>query len=129
MLTLSCGNAVSDGRRCLVASCDLRYISAYPKALNNRVELRDLLPALATAAGAAVKDNRSGVQLSDWVHIQRSRFMRLAAVFSGRKQGVWKVGDGHIEDLLTKKANVQMTGINIVSRKDFNDEFAVWQRG
>jgi hypothetical protein len=73
-----------------------------------------------------VQDNRSGVQLSDWMRFQRSRFMGLAAVHSGKKKGVWKVGEGHIEDLVTKKANVQMTGINLVSRQDFNDEFAAW---
>jgi hypothetical protein len=43
-----------------------------------------------------------------------------------KEKGVWKVGEGHIEDLVTKKANVQMTGINLVSRQDFNDEFAAW---
>jgi hypothetical protein len=96
---------------------------------NNRVELRDLLPALATAVGAAMPDNRSGVQLSDWMRFQRSRFMGLAAVHSGKKKGVWKVGEGHIQDLVSKKANVQMTGINLVSRQDFNDEFAAWQQG
>jgi hypothetical protein len=93
---------------------------------NSRVKLRDLLPALATAVGAGVEDTRSGVQLSDWMRFQRSRFMGLAAVHSGKKEGVWKVGDGHIEDLVTKRANVQMTGINLVSRKDFNDELAAW---
>jgi hypothetical protein len=36
-----------------------------------------------------------------------------------KEKGVWKVGEGHIEDLVTKKANVQMTGINLVSRQDF----------
>jgi hypothetical protein len=96
---------------------------------NSRVGLRDLLPPLVKAVGAQVQDNRSGADVAAWMRVQRSKFMGLAAVHSGKKKGVWKVGEGHIEDLVAGRANVRMTDVNIVTREQFNTEYDAWKAG
>jgi hypothetical protein len=103
--------------------------AAIRKFANSRVDLRDLLPALATAVGADVQDNRSGADVAAWMRVQRSRFMGIAAAHSGIKKGVWKVGEGHIDDLVSGRANVRMTDVNIVTREQFNTEYAAWKAG
>jgi hypothetical protein len=107
----------------------LNQQTAIREFANSRVDLRDLLPALATAVGADVQDNRSGTDVAAWMRVQRSRFMGIAAAHSGIKKGVWKVGEGHIEDLVAGRAKVQMTDVNIVTRDQFNTEYLAWKAG
>lgn len=96
---------------------------------NSRVDLRDLVPALAAAVGVSLSDGRDAAELAKYMRKQRSTFMGLGAVFSQRAKrvGVWKVGDLHIADLLNGTSNVRANEINIVTKADFNQEFAAWQ--
>ena len=107
----------------------LNQQAAIRKFANSRVDVRDLLPALATAVGAEVKDNRSGADVAAWMRAQRSRFMGIAAAYSKKNEGVWKVGEGHIEDLLGGQVNVRMDNVNIVTREQFNTEYEAWKAG
>ncbi|MCO6008491.1 hypothetical protein NE236_26290 [Actinoallomurus purpureus] len=96
---------------------------------NSRIGLRDLVPALADAAGARLADKRDAAELAKFMRRQRSTFMGLGAVFSKRKAGVWKVGDGHIQDLTDGTSKIDRSRINIITKKEFNEELAAWRGG
>jgi hypothetical protein len=106
-----------------------RQLQAVREFANSRVGLRDLVPALADAVGARLADKRDAAELAKFMRRQRSTFMGLGAVFSLRKAGVWKVGDGHIQDLTDGTSKIDKNRINIVTKKEFNEEFDAWRSG
>jgi hypothetical protein len=85
------------------------------------------LPALAEAVGAPDQYRGSATQLADFMRYQRSSFMGLAAGFS-KEIGVWKVGQLHVEDLLTGPSKVDLSRIRILTQKQFNDALQAWGR-
>ncbi|MBE1534274.1 hypothetical protein [Actinomadura algeriensis] len=93
---------------------------------NSRVDVRDRLPALVTAVGARLDDNRDAAALAQCMRKQRSAFMGVGAVNSGLI-GVWKVGNGHVTDLKDGTAKVDLRRINIVTRDEFESEFQTWR--
>jgi hypothetical protein len=100
---------------------------AAAQALSNSfAALRNLLPALENAVGVTSSDHNAG-DLALHMRTQRSSFMGLAAIFSSQL-GVWKIGDGHIDDLVSGRAKVDMSRANFVTRDEFNQEFAQWLR-
>jgi hypothetical protein len=90
--------------------------------------MRTFVPSLEKAVGMQPSPDRSPADLAQAMRVARSAFMGLAGGFSSQK-GVWKVGDGHITDLLTGAAKVDMSRANYVSKDDFNDLFEAWQLG
>ncbi|MBP2320349.1 hypothetical protein JOF56_000734 [Kibdelosporangium banguiense] len=105
-------------------------LQATRKFANDRSAIRDLLPNLAKLAGANLKGEheRDARQLESYMRLQRSRFMGFGAnqASGARTRGVWKVGNGHIDDLVSGRANVGTRFLNIVSQQDFNDELKAW---
>lgn len=88
--------------------------------------VRGLLPALESAVGATGSGGDPNA-LAEYVQTQRSTFMGLAAGMSSQ-QGVWKIGNGHIEDLTSGRAKIDMSRANFVTRDDFLQEFTGWLR-
>ncbi|HEX4830532.1 MAG TPA: hypothetical protein VH478_05505 [Trebonia sp.] len=43
--------------------------------------------------------------------------------------GVWKIGNGHVEDLFNGVAKVDMSRANFVTRDDFEAELGAWRLG
>lgn len=105
-----------------------QQLTAVRDFANGRVELRDLVPELADAVGAKLKDRRDGTELARYMRTQRSNFMGLGAVFS-KRVGVWKVGDLHIQDLLDGTSKVDSSRINIITKGEFNQELDAWRQG
>lgn len=93
---------------------------------NRRVDLRKLVPALTAAVKAKIKDNSDAAALAAYMCVQRSNFMSLGAKLSNRT-GVWKVGEGHIEDIKSGRSTVHMPEINVVTQAEFNQEYEVWK--
>ena len=89
--------------------------------------VRNLLPALESAVGAQ-GTNGDPNALATLVQTQRSSFMGLAAGMS-TQLGVWKVGEGHIEDLKSGRSNIDMSRANYLTKAEFYGEFAEWLRG
>jgi hypothetical protein len=118
--------AYDAARRNALAQQQLKAVRDFA---NSRIGLRDLVPALADAAGARLADKRDAAELAKVMRRQRSTFMGLGAVFSKRKAGVWKVGDGHIQDLTDGTSKIDRSRINIVTKKEFNEELAAWRGG
>jgi hypothetical protein len=90
---------------------------------------RDAVAGLAQPLAAAVgsSDTTEASELSADMRLERSKYMALAAQMSNLK-GVWKVGDGHVSDLIEGRVNVETSRANIVSRETFNKEFDDWKR-
>jgi hypothetical protein len=91
-----------------------------------------LLANLTAAAGARGLDTADRVESG--IRALRSAVMWDAALKTVRL-GVWKVGNGHVDDLakwyLEPKegaANFHLSGVNVVPRKAFNAEFVPWDK-
>lgn len=102
--------------------------AALLKLVNSRPGVLDTVKLLADKTGAKLTDYRDPRQLEDWLCMQRSRFMGLAAVISFKARGVWKIGNQHITDL-KKGSTVDVSKFHIVTRDEFNAEFTAWQQG
>jgi hypothetical protein len=93
---------------------------------DNLVALRKLVEPLATAVGENPSDYTDTAGLAQAMRVRRSIFMGLA-VGRSKAVGVWKIGDGHISDMLDGTVKVDMSKMNVVPRDDFNTEFDAWQ--
>ncbi|HEU5471862.1 MAG TPA: hypothetical protein VFV67_14520 [Actinophytocola sp.] len=84
------------------------------------------LDVLKNAVGATGLGN-DPTALAAHVQAQRSAFMGLAAGMSSQL-GVWKIGQGHIDDLTSGRSKIDMSRANFVTRDDFIQEFTDWVR-
>jgi len=91
---------------------------------NLLADLPKVLPALEKAAGVS-SSGGTMTPLKDTMRTQRSSFMGLATVFS-KEVGVWKVGNAHVDDLLSGRSKVDMSKANFVTKEAFNEEFDDW---
>jgi hypothetical protein len=89
-----------------------------------RADVTGLLPDVLASVGASASDTAD--TLAQRMRTQRSAFMGFGAAMSKLK-GVWKIGDGHIDDLITGAAKVQNRTANFVTKDDFNNEFNTWR--
>lgn len=83
-------------------------------------------PLLEQVVGVVPSTGGKTKPLEEEMRTQRSKSMGLAAVFS-QEVGVWKVGNGHLEDLVNGRVKVDMTKVNFVTRDAFNQEFDLWR--
>jgi hypothetical protein len=90
--------------------------------------LRGLVPPLERAVGMTASHDRDPATLAQSMRLQRSTFMGLAAGMSGLT-GVWKIGNGHIEDLLGGAAKIDLSRANFICKQDFNAQLESWQKG
>lgn len=90
---------------------------------NTRADVNALLPALLTAVG--VDSSVDAARLAEMMRDLRSSFMGLAGGYQAQ-DGVWKIGQGHIDDLKSGEVKVDMSKANFVTREDFNKEFDAW---
>lgn len=88
-------------------------------------DLPKVRPALEKAVGVSSPSGGKKTTLEDKMRTQRSSFMGLATVFS-QQVGVWKVGNAHVDDLLSGRSKVDMSKANFVTKEAFNDEFDDW---
>lgn len=106
-----------------VSSKDVGKCLIATQALGNK---RDFItglmqPVLDTVGAQSSPDGAASEEMRD----MRSIFMGLGGVFQ-KEVGVWKVGQGHIDDLNSGKANVDRSRVNFVTRDEFNKEFNAW---
>ncbi|WP_157432921.1 hypothetical protein [Actinomadura rifamycini] len=101
-------------------------LTAVRNLANGRIGVRDRLPALAKAVGADVADDRDAAELATCMRRRRSGFMGVAAEHSGLI-GVWKVGNGHVEDLRNGTPKVALSRVHLVTAEDFETEFDAWR--
>lgn len=88
---------------------------------------RGFVSKLEHVIGQGYSEDGTAASLAFKMRVARSTFMGLAAEASS-ELGVWKVGDLHVTDLLNRTARIQIRRMNLVSKKDFNDEFDVWMK-
>lgn len=98
-------------------------LAATRAVANSRANVNALLPALLTAVG--VDSSSNAAKLAELMRDLRSSFMGLAGGYQA-KDGVWKIGQGHIDDLKSGEVKVDMSKANFVTREDFNKEFDAW---
>jgi hypothetical protein len=91
---------------------------------NGRTAIDALLDPLLQAVGVPKASNAG--ELAGEMRKQRSLAMGLATYTT--RIGVWKIGDGHIQDLLDGTAKVDMSRANFVTRDEFNTAFDAWKR-
>lgn len=101
------------------------YLVKATQALaGSRGDIDALLPPLRDAVGAPDTDDPSA--LAHDMRMQRSTWMGLAT-YGTRQRGVWKIGDGHIDDLKNQQVRVDLSKANFVTRSEFNQAFNAWK--
>jgi hypothetical protein len=118
--------------RCLqktLDAIDAEDLKSQLQALRDLSDSGDAkLGSMAQQLSTAVESNATDAdKLAEEMNARRSKSMALEATSSGLV-GVWKVGDIHIKDLTEGMPEVDTSGINIVSEKDFNDAFEEWEK-
>lgn len=102
-----------DVGKCLIATQALGNERAFITGL--------MQPVLDTVGAQSSHDGEASGEMRD----MRSIFMGLGGVLQ-KQIGVWKVGQGHIDDLNSGKVSVDRSRANFVTRDDFDKEFNVW---
>lgn len=98
-------------------------LTATQHLADSRADVYALLSAVLIAVG--VDGPVKASQLEEMMRDLRSAFMGLAGGIQAQT-GVWKVGQGHIDDLKSGAVKVDMSRANYVTRQDFNKEFDAW---
>ncbi|AOZ52135.1 hypothetical protein BKX93_20445 [Chromobacterium vaccinii] len=100
-----------------------------PATQNVQADAQTLLQDWAKAEQIFCADVKAGKPLehSDNLSRQRSAAMAASAQASAQTVGVWKVGQSHINDIMSAPGfNERALNYNILTKDEFNQGLALW---